>query len=100
MLHEEREMRAMLAPFAVAAPTHLAQRIIANATAMPQQRGLFAAFSQAMNQWNYALAYKSMALAGFMLLGIISAQTQSNTLTVASSMDMTSLVMAQDWMEE
>lgn len=100
MLHEDREMRAMLSPFAVEPPAHLAQRIIANATAMPQQRGLFGAFSQAMNQWNYALAYKGMALAGFMLLGIVSAQTQTNTLSASSSMDVSSLVMAQNWMEE
>lgn len=100
MQHDDREMRAMLAPFDVHVPTHLAQRIIANATAMPQSRGLFGFVSQAMSQWNYALAYKGMALACFMLLGILSAQTQTNTLSAPSSLDMSPLVMAQDWMEE
>lgn len=100
MLHNDDDMRGMLAPFAVHVPTHLAQRIIANATAMPQQRGFFAGFTQAMSEWNYALAYKGMALACFMMLGVALAQNQTNTLNVASPMDMSSLVVAQGWMEE
>lgn len=100
MLHnEDKELRAMLSPFEVTPPSYLAQRIVANATALPQRRGLFGMFTQAMDQWNYALAYKGMALACFMLLGIITAQQQTQ-LSASTSMDMSNLAMAEGWMEE
>ena len=87
MLHnEEKEIRAMLSSFDPAPPSYLAQRIVANATALPQSRGLFGMFNQAMSEWNYALAYKGMALACFMMLGIMTAQQQT-TLSASTSME-------------
>lgn len=101
MLHnEDRELKAVLSSFAPTPPSYLAQRIIANATALPQQRGFFASLTQAMSEWNYALSYKGMALACFMMLGIALAQNHNNSLNYANTVDMGSLVMAEGWMEE
>jgi hypothetical protein len=100
MSHEDKEMRAMLASFEVMPPSYLAQKIIANATAQPQQKGIIGFVQQAMNQWNYALAYKGMALACCMLLGVMLAQNQTNTLPKPTALDMSRLVVAQgEWME-
>lgn len=100
MQHEDRELQRVLASFEVMPPAYLAQRIVANATVLPQRRGFFGTLSQAMSEWNYALAYKGMALACFMMLGAALAQQQTQTLNYVASSDMSSLVIAQGWMED
>ncbi|MBN8542866.1 MAG: hypothetical protein J0M34_01220 [Alphaproteobacteria bacterium] len=100
MSHEDKEMRAMLASFEVMPPSYLAQKIIANATALPQQRGLAAILSGMMGQSNAAFAYKGMALAAMLLLGVMTAQNQSNPYAKPTTTDMSGFVMAQGWMEE
>jgi hypothetical protein len=100
MSHEDKELQAMLARFEVTPPSYLAQKIIANATAQPQQKGVMGFLLQAMHQWNYALAYKGMALACCMMLGVMLAQNQTNRLPKPASLDMSRLVVAQgEWME-
>ncbi len=97
MSHEDKEMKAMLASFEVAPPSYLAQRIIANATAQPQSRNVVALL---FSQWNAAFAYKGMALACMVILGVMTAQTHTNLYAKPATADMTGFVLAQGWIEE
>ncbi|MFZ4124741.1 MAG: hypothetical protein ACOYJ2_01545 [Rickettsiales bacterium] len=96
MSHEERELKALLARFEAVPPSYLAQKIIANATALPQRRSIFST----LTQWNASLAYKGMALAAMLLLGVMTAQSQTNPYAKSVTADMSGFVLAQGWIEE
>lgn len=101
MLHEDADIRAFLANWKHEEPSaFLATRIVAHATALPQKQpwpqAIVTSFTQAFSQWNYALAYKTAALAACLVLGLFTAQDVTSNSDVAGGAS----VIGDMWTEE
>mgnify|MGYP007116569913 CR=1 FL=1 len=98
--HEDKRLRAALAVDSPTPAPWLASRIVANATAQPQNRGLLGFIERAFSEWDYALNMKGAALAAFALLGILSAEVNP-AMASQPMLDVTTIGMADpNWTEE
>lgn len=97
---DEKLLRDALSRYQPEAPDWLATRIVANATAQPQNVGVFTFLSRAFSEWNYGLQFKGAVLAAFAMLGLLGAQLSANNATT-HGLDVRNVLMADpNWTEE